>query len=316
MERVLIPDAGLPEGMPQGLAFSAILHLVTLLLITLGLPVLFHRPPLQDMPIAVQLVTIAPETKATQPNPYKPRADAKPDIPVAPPAPKPEPKPEPPLPVPEPPPSAATPPPSPAPPLDLPKPEVKPAPPPPLPEPPKPELKAPPPPPPPPLKPVEAMKPLPPPPPPRPPEPKPKPEVRVAPKPEPKPQPRKTDPAAFAALMNNLNDKPDKKEKVEQPAFDSLMKNLTRENRAEAEDAPPQPRRQTASAAPSSQPKAPLGSQLTASEMDLLREQLYHCWNVPPAAREAKDLVVEVRVSVNADGTVRQGEHCRSGPAR
>ena len=128
----------------------------------------------------------------------------------------------------------------------------------------------------------------------------------MAPKPEPKPRPRKTDPAAFAALMNNLNYKPDKKEKVEQPAFDSLMKNLTRENRAEAEDAPPQPRRQTASAAPSSQPKAPLGSQLTASEMDLLREQLYHCWNVPPAAREAKDLVVEVRVSVNADGTVRQ----------
>src|SRR5258708_7123647 len=289
MERVLIPDAGLPEGMPQGLAFSAILHLVTLLLIALGLPVLFHRPPLQDMPIAVQLVTIAPETKATQPNPYKPRADAKPDIPVAPPAPKSEPKPEPPLPVPEPPPSAATPPPSPAPPLDLPKPEVKPAPPPPLPEPLKPELKAPPPPPPPPR-----------------PERKPKREVRGAPNPEPNPQPRKTDPAAFAALMNNLNDKPDKKEKVEQPAFDSLMKNLTRENRAEAEDAPPQPRRQTASAAPSSQPKASLGSQLTASEMDLLREQLYHCWNEPPAAREAKDLVVEVRVSVNADGTVRQ----------
>jgi hypothetical protein len=265
------------------------------------------------MPIAVQLVTIAPETKATQPNPYKPRADAKPNnIPVAPPAPKPEPKPEPPIPVPEPPPSAATPPPSPAPPPEPPKPEVKPAPPPPPPEPPKPEIKAPPPSPPPPLKPVEAMKPLPPPP-PRPPEPKPKPEVHAAAKPEPKPQPRKADPAAFAALMNNLSDKPDKKEKVEQPAFDSLLKNLTREQRAEAEDAPPQPRRQTASAAPSSQPKAPLGSQLTASEMDLLREQLYRCWNIPAGARDAKDLIVEIHVIVGPDGTARQASIADQG---
>jgi hypothetical protein len=304
IERVLTPDQDLPEGMPQGIAFSAILHLVTLLLIALGLPVLFHRPPPEDMPIAVQLVTIAPDTKATQPNPYKPRSDAKPDLPVAPPAPKPEPKPEPPIPVPEPPPSAAAPPPIPAPLPEPPKPEVKPAPPLP-PEPAKPEIKAPPPPPPPPQKPVEAMKPLPPPP-PRPPEPKPKPEPRPVAVAAPKPEQRKADPAAFAALLSNLNEKQEKREKTDQPAFDSLLKNLTREQRAEAEDAPPQPRRQMASAAPSSQPKAPLGAQLTASEMDLLREQLYHCWNVPAGARDARDLVIEVRVSVNPDGTVRQ----------
>ena len=60
------------------------------------------------------------------------------------------------------------------------------------------------------------------------------------------------------------------------------------------------------SAPPSSQPKAPLGSQLTASEMDLVREQIARCWNVPAGARDAKDLVVEIRASVNPDGTVRQ----------
>ena len=50
----------------------------------------------------------------------------------------------------------------------------------------------------------------------------------------------------------------------------------------------------------------PSSSQLTASEMDLLREQLYHCWNVPAGVRDAKDLVVEIRVQVAADGTARQ----------
>ena len=304
-DRDLVPQAVLPEGMPRAAAFSGALHLSVLILIAIGLPVLFHRPPLQDQPIAVQLVTIAPDTRATKPNPYKPKADAKPDAPLAPPAPKPEPKPEPPQAVPEPPPSAAAPPPAPEPPA--PKPEVKAAPPAPpaLPE-PKPEVKAPPPPPPPP-KPVEGM--LPPPPPPRPPEPKPKPEPRqqvahVVPKPEKKP-----DPTAFAALMKTLTpprEKPLPDRKSDPAAFDSLLQNLTKEPTAQAEDAPPQPRRRTASAPPSSQPKAPLGSQLTASELDLVREQISRCWNVPAGARDAKDLVIDIRVVAGPDGIVRQ----------
>jgi hypothetical protein len=36
--------------------------------------------------------------------------------------------------------------------------------------------------------------------------------------------------------------------------------------------------------------------------MDLLREQLYHCWNIPAGARDAKDLVIEVKVQVGPDG--------------
>ena len=67
----------------------------------------------------------------------------------------------------------------------------------------------------------------------------------------------------------------------------------------------------SASAAPpSSQPKALLGSQLTASELDALRQaimqQLIPCWNIPAGARDAHDLVVEVKASVKPDGTVRQ----------
>ncbi|HEY8873392.1 MAG TPA: hypothetical protein VIM52_10210 [Stellaceae bacterium] len=274
------PGTTAREVMPGGIALSATLHVGMLLLIVLGLPSLFHHPPPQEQPIAVALVTIAPETKATHPNPFRPKPEAKPEPPIAAPAPKPEPKPEPPQPVPEPP-AAAAPPPLPAPP-----------------EPVKPEVKTPPLPPPPPPKPVEAQ--APPPPPPRPPEPKPKPEpqrVQHAPRPE----TAKADPKAFDKLLQNLEDK-----HPQPAAFDNLLKNLTRQQVAEADEAPPAPHRMAATAPPSSQPKAPLGSRLTASDIDLVREQLRPCFNPPFGAKEKPDLVADIRVVMNRDGTVQQ----------
>ena len=298
IERSAPPPAATPETssaserMPRSsIALSAGLHIGLFVLILVGLPNLFRSPPPPDMPIAVDLVTIAPETRATQLNPFRPKPDAKPEPAVAPPAPKPEPKPEPPAAAP--PPSSAAPPPTPAPP---PKPEAKPT-------------LAPPPPPP---KPVEAQAPTPP-----PPEPKPKAEPQRVVHHVPRPEPKKSDPAAFEKLLKNLEAKKPEAVEARKPetpetkkpspaAFDSLLKNLTREQVAEADDAPPHPHRMTVAAPASSQPKAPLGSQLTASEMDLLREQLYHCWNVPVGVRDAKDLVIEVRVSVGPDGVARQ----------
>jgi hypothetical protein len=133
----------------------------------------------------------------------------------------------------------------------------------------------------------------------------------------PRPQPKQNDPAAFEKLLKNLEAKKPEVAEARKPetpvtkkpspaAFDSLLKNLTHDQVAEADDTPPQPRKLAAAASPSSQPKAPLGAQLTASEMDLLREQLYHCWNVPVGARDAKDLVIEIRVIVGPDGVARQ----------
>ena len=102
------PDE-LPAGIgSRGLALSAVLHVVLGSLLIIGLPKLFDPPPVEEMPIAVQLVTIAPETRATHPNPNLPRPDAKPEVPeVEAPAPKPLPKPEPPKPAPVPPSAAA-----------------------------------------------------------------------------------------------------------------------------------------------------------------------------------------------------------------
>ena len=266
------------DKMPSGIALSATLHLGLAALILFGLPNLFRKPPPEETPIAVELVTIAPDTRATHPNPYRPKPEAKPEPPVATPAPKPEPKPEPPPAAAEPPPSAAAPPP-PAPPQPA-QPEAKPTPPPPPP------------------KPVEAQ--APPPPPQRPPEPKPKPEpqqVRHAP-----PAPAdKANPAAFAKLMKNLEDK-----RPEPAQFDSLLKNLTRQQIAEVEDTPPERPRAAATAPPSSQPRAPLGNQLTASEKDMIIQQIERCWVVPAGARDARDLDIEIKAVVNPDGTVRQ----------
>ncbi len=92
------------------------------------------------------------------------------------------------------------------------------------------------------------------------------------------------------------------------------MTNLAKNDAPHNDQAPPKQRPQMAmTAPPSSQPKAPLGAKLSASEMDLIREQIERCWNVPAGARDAKDLVVEVRVQMNQDGTVRQATIVDSG---
>src|SRR6516162_1569405 len=145
--------------------------------------------------------------------------------------------------------------------------------------------------------------------PPKPPEPKPAPppllkppeppkptEKAEAPRPKEKPEP----PQQVAKNESKAEQK-----KYDPSQFEALLKNLAPQPTAPSPDAQPQ-RPRVASARPSSQPRAPLGSQITASEVDLVRQQIARCWNVPAGARDAKDLVVEVRVNVDPDGTVRQ----------
>ena len=258
-----VVDGAMPDGVaPRGVVLSVVMHLVLGSLFIFGLPRLFAPPPPEDMPVAVELVTIAPETRATRSNSNPPRPNAKPEVPVAD-TPVATSAPEPPAPTPVPPPSAEAPPPAPEPPK---LPESKPAPPPLL----------------------------------KPPEPKPEPpkptEKAEAPRPKEKPEPPQQ--------MAKNESKADQK-KYDPSQFEALLKNLALQPTAPSPDAPPQ-RPRIASARPSSQPRAPLGSQITASEVDLVRQQIARCWNVPAGARDAKDLVVEVRVAVDPDGSVRQ----------
>jgi len=250
----------------RGFALSAALHIVFGGVLILGLPRLFDPPPAEEMPIAVQLVTIAPETRATHPNPNLPRPDAKPEVPeVEAPAPKPQPKPEPPKPAAAPPPAAAVPPSPDQPPLSEPKPEPAP------PKPPEPKPEA---------KPVEKIE---------------------VPKPKEKPEP----PRQLAKAEPKPEEKKPEEKKYDPRQFDALLKNLTPVHTMMTPDALPQNQR-AASGRTSSQPKAPLGSQLTASELDMVRHQIARCWNVPAGARDAKDLVVEIKAVVDPDGSVRQ----------
>jgi outer membrane biosynthesis protein TonB len=251
----------MPESITRrGLALSGALHLVLLAVVIFGLPTLFSPPPPQEMPIAVDLVNLGPETRATHPNPNAPQHAAKPVEPVPGPAlAKPERKPEPPPPMP--PASAAV------------APNTEP-----------------------PVQPEAAPTPVPPPLPQAKPEPPPQPVEEVAvPRPVEKPAPPKppTENAARAQAR-----------KYDPGRFDALLRNLAADN-PPSPDAPPR-KSATAVGVASAQPEAPLASRLSISELDLVREQISHCWNVPAGARDAKDLVVEIRVVVNPDGNVQQ----------
>src|SRR6185437_8970032 len=100
------------------------------------------------------------------------------------------------------------------------------------------------------------------------------------------PKPReKPEPPRQIAKREAKPEEPTREAKAEEKKYDprqfeALLKNLAPQQAAPSPDAPPQKVR-SASARPSSQPRAPLGGQLTASELDMVRHQIARCWNVP-----------------------------------
>lgn len=106
----------------------------------------------------------------------------------------------------------------------------------------------------------------------------------------PKPKARPATPPAPSAKTE---------EKVqEQEQFDSLLRNLMKsEPQSVAEESEGQGQ-QTA-------PQATLSNRMTMSEMDAVRFQLGQCWKLLAGARYAEDLVVEIRLTINPDRTVR-----------
>lgn len=260
--------------MRTGLLLSLALHLAVVLLAWLGLPSLFERSPMMDQPVTVQVVRVGEETKAPPPAPEaKPEPEPEPEPPKAE-APEPEPEPMPaPPPAPEAPPPPP-PPPQPAAPEPVPEPEPEPAPPPPEPEPePQPQK-------------MVAV-------------PKPKP---TPPKPAPEPEPKKPEPPKPAP-----EPEPEpKKQKPKRDDFDSLLKTV--------EEFKEQPREQPQNFAKAVREAVNLREErvrarssdaaLTLSEIDAIRAQIQRNWNVPAGARDAEDLVVEVYVELNPDGSV------------
>lgn len=81
----------------------------------------------------------------------------------------------------------------------------------------------------------------------------------------------------------------------DQGRFDALLRNLAAADNPPSPDAPP-----PAPAPHTDQP-------FTASEVDMVRDQISRCWNVSAEARHARNpLIIEIRVVVNPDGNVQQ----------
>ena len=164
---------------------------------------------------------------------------------------------------------------------------------------------------------------------PEPPKPQPKVEAKPEPKPEPpkplpkaeaKPEPKKpepkTDPIAEALKKDDSKKKEEPKQaeakpvptppkKVEppkpQPKFDPSKISALLDKR--------DPQRQAATGETINRTASlgvPTGSAATLSQSDIdaLRAQIQACWNPPPGALEARDLVVDVRLQLNRDGSV------------
>ncbi len=291
------------------------------------------QPPLPQ-PVAPQ--QMAPQQMAPAPKPEtkpeakpEPKPEAKPETkPEA----KPDPKPAPParseadarpvvrpsLPKPQPEPEAK------------PKPEVKPQsrPAPPKPEPVKPDLPKP--------EPVKASPPKPEPPKPEPPKPeppkpesvKPKPPAAVAARPTPSSPPATTATAATTKQPQPAAEKAQAAEKGEAADFSSVVKAVGEMRREPAKPAAPAgavEKPATAAASLEEQVARALGSgasaqrdtaaPVTQGELDAVRRQIERCWSLPASAKDADNVVVSIRVQMNADGTPRSAQVDGAGAA-
>lgn len=130
---------------------------------------------------------------------------------------------------------------------------------------------------------------------------KPVPKVKTAPpqppKPKPAPQPdAKTKPKPEKVEKTEEKPKPEEAEDDLEAVLRSVAKTAREEE--EKEKSPGgDSSRAISDAYDPSQP-------LTLSERDLIRNQFKKCWNVPAGARDAHELIVLLRVKLNADGSL------------
>lgn len=100
------------------------------------------------------------------------------------------------------------------------------------------------------------------------------------------------------------------KPKPQEDQMASLLRNLTPDaaEESEGEKEPLDPDAQSESGQ-----IARLADQLSMSEMDALRRQLGGCWNVMAGAKNAEELIIEIRVVMNRDRTVNRASILDTG---
>ena len=153
--------------------------------------------------------------------------------------------------------------------------------------------------------------------------PPPRPKLPKKPKPAVKPAPPKAEkpPIATAAVRpvarpKLSQPKPPKPKKAKKPApsaFDKMLRSVAKMKPAAGDPAarkePKKPPPQTA-AAPVAAPDRRFdpNAKLSVGELDAIRDQIADCWNIPAGAKGAEDLIVDIFVRMNPDGTVRAAE--------
>ncbi len=85
-------------------------------------------------------------------------------------------------------------------------------------------------------------------------------------------------------------------------AFQSVLRNLMPAEQTPAADTNAESTEKTPS------PLANFAQQMTMSEQDALQRQLSECWNLMAGARYAEDLVVDIKLFMNPDRTVRDAQ--------
>lgn len=134
---------------------------------------------------------------------------------------------------------------------------------------------------------------------------------KVAEKPVAKPAPKKVAQKPPVEPKKAVK-KPPKKKKPEETAFSKLLKSVTKmKPKPVVTDAPKlkTPVTEVANAPiRSSENRFDVNAKLSISELDAIRDQIADCWLVPAGAKNAEDLIVDIFVRMNPDGTVRAAD--------
>ena len=128
------------------------------------------------------------------------------------------------------------------------------------------------------------------------------------PPPQPKPEKKPEPPPEPAETRTPLVPTPPKAKPTPQVTVESILKSVEKvKPRAEPDQADKVVKELAQAPRPVT---SSLDNKITASEIAAIiaavRSQVERCWNIPAGAKDAKNLVVEIHLALNPDGTVRE----------
>ena len=131
------------------------------------------------------------------------------------------------------------------------------------------------------------------------PKPKPKPKAKLAP-PKPKPKPKEVKVASKTPPVP----RPKRRPKPPRDEFQSLLKNLAKEQKQRKSD-PPKKQQKIAKRAPKKQQRSPLEHRRIAGGLvQAIKQQITPCWKIQAGAKDAVKMQVAIRMRLNPDGSL------------